>query len=192
MEQVVLLDDAGQAIGVEDKAVVHHEDTPLHLAFSCYVFNDRGEFLLTQRAHHKRTWPGVWTNTCCGHPAPGEDMRAAITRRLGEELGLTVHALELALPGFQYRAVMDNGVVENEKCPVFAAFTDATPQPNPDEVAETRWVDWKEFSAEVLAGSAEVSPWCALQVRQLSELGPEPAQWPRGAREDLPPAAHLD
>ncbi|QIZ33588.1 isopentenyl-diphosphate Delta-isomerase [Saccharopolyspora sp. ASAGF58] len=191
MEQVVLLDESGQAIGVEDKAIVHHQDTPLHLAFSCYVFNGRGEFLLTQRAHHKRTFPSVWTNTCCGHPGPKEDMKAAITRRLGEELGLTVRGLELVLPGFQYRATMPNGVVENEKCPVFVAFTENTPQPNPDEVAATRWVDWKKFSAEVLAEETEVSAWCALQVRQLVELGPEPAQWPKGAAADLPPAAHV-
>ncbi|MER7084042.1 isopentenyl-diphosphate delta-isomerase [Saccharopolyspora kobensis] len=191
MEQVVLLDESGQAIGVEDKTTVHHRETPLHLAFSCYVFNERGEFLLTQRAHHKKTFPSVWTNTCCGHPAPDEEMKAAITRRLDEELGLTVHGLELALPGFRYRAVMPNGVVENEMCPVFFAFTDRTPEPNPDEVAETRWVNWKEFSAEVLSGRTEVSPWCELQVRQLVELGPEPAQWPEGTRTDLPPAAHV-
>ncbi|SFS95763.1 isopentenyl-diphosphate Delta-isomerase [Saccharopolyspora flava] len=191
MEQVVLLDEAGQAIDVEDKATVHHQETPLHLAFSCYVFNDRGEFLLTQRAHHKKTFPSVWTNTCCGHPAPEEEMKAAITRRLGEELGLTVRGLELALPAFRYRATMDNGVAENEMCPVFVAFTDSTPHPNADEVAETRWVQWKEFSTGVLAGDTEVSPWCALQVRELTELGAEPAQWPVGDPANLPPAAHV-
>lgn len=189
MEQVVLLDDSGQAIGVEDKRTVHHLDTPLHLAFSCYVFNDRGEFLLTQRAHHKRTWPSVWTNTCCGHPAPGESMREAIVRRLGEELGLVVRDLRLALPRFRYRAVMPNGVVENEMCPVFVAFTESDPAPNPDEVAGTRWVEWKRFREDVLADRAEVSPWCVQQVRELAELGAEPAQWPDGAETDLPPAA---
>ena len=191
MEQVVLLDEAGQAIGVEDKATVHHQETPLHLAFSCYVFNDHGEFLLTQRAHHKRTFPSVWTNTCCGHPAPEEEMKAAITRRLGEELGLAVRGLELALPAFRYHATMDNGVTENEMCPVFVAFTDSTPAPNPDEVASTRWVRWKEFSTGVLSGDTEVSPWCALQVRELTELGPEPAQWPVGTPANLPPAARV-
>lgn len=191
MEKVVLLDETGQAIGVEDKTTVHHRQTPLHLAFSCYVFNDRGEFLLTQRAHHKPTFPSVWTNTCCGHPAPEEDMGAAIVRRLGEELGLTVHDLELALPGFRYRAVMPNGVVENEMCPVFFAFTEDTPRPNPDEVAETRWVDWAEFSTGVLSGRVEVSPWCELQVRQLVELGPDPTRWRGGAPADLPPAAQV-
>ncbi|MER7011996.1 isopentenyl-diphosphate Delta-isomerase [Saccharopolyspora sp. NPDC000359] len=191
MEQVVLLDESGEAVGVEDKTIVHHRETPLHLAFSCYVFNDRGEFLLTQRAHHKRTFPSVWTNSCCGHPAPEEEMKAAIARRLSEELGLAVHGLELALPGFRYRAVMPNGVVENEMCPVFFAFTEHTPRPNPEEVAETRWVDWAEFSAGVLSGTTEVSPWCELQVRQLVELGPEPARWPKGTPTGLPPAARV-
>ncbi|GAA2344669.1 isopentenyl-diphosphate Delta-isomerase [Saccharopolyspora halophila] len=190
MEQVVLLDETGEAIGVEDKATVHHQRTPLHLAFSCYVFNDRGEFLLTQRAHHKRTFPSVWTNTCCGHPAPYEEMKSAITRRLGEELGLRVRGLELVLPGFRYRAEMDN-VVENEMCPVFVAFTSDSPTPNADEVAEARWVPWKEFSTDVLADRTEVSPWCRLQVEQLDELGADPARWPTGAPVQLPPAAQV-
>ncbi|GAA4871640.1 MULTISPECIES: isopentenyl-diphosphate Delta-isomerase [Saccharopolyspora] len=189
MEQVVLLDDSGEAVGVADKAGVHHRETPLHLAFSCYVFNGRGEFMLTQRAHHKRTWPSVWTNTCCGHPAPGEPLPEAITRRLGEELGLAVRDLALALPRFRYRAVMDNGVVENEMCPVFFAFTDGEASPNPDEVDAARWVPWKEFSADVLAGRAGVSPWCVQQVEQLAELGPDPAQWTAGDPAELPAAA---
>ena len=189
MEQVVLLNDSGQAIGVTDKATVHHLDTPLHLAFSCYVFNDRGELLLTQRAHHKRTWPGVWTNTCCGHPAPGEQLPEAISRRLTEELGLSAHGLALALPRFRYRAVMSNGVVENEMCPVFVAFADGEPQPNPDEVADTRWADWARFSAEVLAGEVDISPWCRQQVGELAGLGADPARWPVGAEAELPAAA---
>jgi isopentenyl-diphosphate delta-isomerase len=189
VEQVVLLDDSGQAIGVADKSTVHHPETPLHLAFSCYVFNGRGEFLLTQRAHHKKTWPGVWTNTCCGHPAPEEPVEEAITRRLREELGLTVHTLQLALPRFRYRAVMDNGVVENEMCPVFVAFTDEQPQPNPEEVANTRWVDWAKFSDDVIAGQADVSPWCQEQVPQLVKLGPNPLAWPAGRETELPAAA---
>ena len=187
MESVVLLDDAGRRIGVADKAGVHHENTPLHLAFSCYVFDPGGRFLLTRRAVDKKTWPGVWTNSCCGHPAPGEPITEAVARRLGQELGLTdLRALDVLLPRFRYRAVMASGIVENEVCPVFRAVVTAEPVPDPAEVDATRWQPWAEFSTAVLDGSADVSPWCRLQVAQLAELGPDPLAWPSAAVADLP------
>ena len=99
MESVVLLDEAGYAIGTADKTAVHHVQTPLHLAFSCYLFNEAGQFLLTRRAESKRTWPGVWTNTCCGHPLPDEPISGSVLRRLREELGISAAKLTLVLPG---------------------------------------------------------------------------------------------
>jgi len=85
-EYVVLVDEDGTEIGTATKASVHHATTPLHLGFSCYVFDARGRVLLTRRALGKRTWPGVWTNSFCGHPAPGEMVTDAVRRRAGEEL----------------------------------------------------------------------------------------------------------
>ena len=185
-EQVVLLDQVGHAIGVAPKATVHTSDTPLHLAFSCYVFDRRGAVLLTRRASHKPTWPGVWTNSFCGHPAPGESLVDAVSRRAVQELGVTLDDARLLLPGFRYRAVMANGVVENEMCPVFAALTDDAARPDPEEVDGFEWVDWSQFRSSVLDGTRDVSPWCVEQVRALPE---DPATATPLDEALLPPAA---
>ena len=84
-EQVVLVTPDGTPVGVAEKSTVHSTDTPLHLAFSCYLFDERGRVLMTRRALAKATWPGVWTNTCCGHPQPGEPPADAVVRRLHQE-----------------------------------------------------------------------------------------------------------
>lgn len=190
-QHVVLLDDEGRAVGTHDKTTVHTQNTPLHLAFSSYVVRADGAVLLTRRASSKTTWPGVLTNTCCGHPAPGEKLDAAVLRRIGEELGLRAESAELVLPHFRYRAVMDNGIVENEICPVYRVRVDenATLDPDPAEVDETRWVSWREFSAGVLGGTIDVSPWCRTQVEQLTALADEPLGWPASPDDLLPPAA---
>jgi len=189
LESVVLVDEAGRALGAADKVAVHHDQTPLHLAFSCYLFNEAGQFLLTRRAESKRTFPGVWTNTCCGHPLPGETMSGSVLRRLRGELGIGTAKLTLVLPRFRYQARMDNGVMENEVCPVYAAYADLPPDPDPAEVAETRWVDWAEFCAAVRDGRQRVSPWCVMQLAELGALGPRPFDWLAADAADLPPAA---
>jgi isopentenyl-diphosphate delta-isomerase len=185
-ELVVLLDPAGRAVGTAPKRTVHHADTPLHLAFSCYVFDERGAVLVTRRALHKPTWPGVWTNSVCGHPAPGEPLADAVRRRGRDELGIGLVDVRLALPTFRYRAVMPDGVVENEMCPVFVARTSDAVDARADEVAATEWVDWPLFRATVLEGSREVSPWC---VEQLRLLPPEPVDAAAQPSHLLPPAA---
>ncbi|MER6824803.1 isopentenyl-diphosphate Delta-isomerase [Streptosporangium sp. NPDC000563] len=188
-EHVVLVDTEGNAIGTAAKATVHGLDTPLHLAFSSYVFDEQGRVLLSRRALHKTTWPGVWTNSCCGHPLPGEPLAEAVTRRLSHELGLAADRVDLLLPRFSYRAVMDNGIVERELCPVYRVLVTAEASPNPDEVDDVRWMPWKEFTDGVLGDRLAISPWCREQVPQLVELGADPLAWGAADPADLPPAA---
>lgn len=165
---VVLLDQDRAPVGTMPRNEVHTEDTPLHLAFSTYLFDRRGRLLVTRRALDKRTWPGVWTNSCCGHVKPDETPAEAARRRVEEELGLAAREWRLVLPDFAYRAVSAEGLVENEVCPVFTAVVDADPTPAAEEVAEWRWVEWDSFRTAVAAAPWLVSPWCALQMAQLS------------------------
>lgn len=185
----MLVDLDGRALGTAPKTSVHGQATPLHLAFSSYVFDGDGRVLLTRRAEHKLTWPGVWTNSCCGHPLPGEPVAHAVLRRLSYELGLTVDRADLMLPAFSYRAQMANGIVEHELCPVFRVMVDAPVVPNPDEVGEVRWMPWKEFAEGTLSGLLAISPWCREQVPLLAELGSDPLAWQPASPDDLPPAA---
>ncbi len=188
-ELLVLVDESGNAVGSAPKATTHHARTPLHLAFSCYVFDQAGRLLLTQRAHDKPTFPGVWTNSLCGHPAPGERMVDAVARRAEQELGLALESVTPALPSFRYEATMANGVRENELCPVFTAIATSDPTPEPSEVAAWEWVAWGPFRDAVLAGDREVSVWCALQVAELATREVADGRFRPGSPADLPPAA---
>jgi isopentenyl-diphosphate delta-isomerase type 1 len=173
-DDVVLVDVTGAPVGSAPRASVHDTDTPLHLAFSCYVSNGQGQVLLTRRALDKRTWPGVWTNTCCGHPRPGEALDDAVRRRLVDELGLEVGELTCVLPDFAYRATDASGVVENEVCPVFVAPAHPASgvAANASEVMEWRWVPWESLAASVRATPFAFSPWSVLQVPLLDERSP--------------------
>ncbi|QLL07864.1 isopentenyl-diphosphate Delta-isomerase [Mycobacterium vicinigordonae] len=189
MEHVVLLDDSGFACGTAEKRTVHHEATPLHLAYSCYIFDSAGRLYVTRRSSTKATWPGIWTNSCCGHPAPGEALTHAVRRRVREELSVTLTDLKLILPDFRYRAVMGNGIVENEICPVFSATTSQVPQPDPAETDSIRTFEWTDFVQSVKRGTFVVSPWCRDQVSALATLDANPDNWRPASVDLLPPAA---
>jgi isopentenyl-diphosphate delta-isomerase len=185
-EEIVLLDPAGRAVGTAPKVASHHDHTPFHLAFSCYLVDEAGRVLITQRAHDKLSFPSVWTNSCCGHPGPGEGLREAVRRRLQTELGVAVTgALTLVLPQFTYRAVAANAMVEHERCPVVRAVGATEVRPNPTEVAAAEWRDWD--ACVELAGRPEASPWYRLQLAELAPLG-APLGWQAADASLLPPA----
>lgn len=169
-EAVVLLGEDGTPIGHERKDTVHGPDTPLHLAFSCYGFDAEGRVLATRRSIAKRAFPGVWTNTCCGHPGPGEFMESAVARRLRSELGVAPRDLVCALPTFRYRAE-SGGVVENEICPVYLCRIDGDPAPDPAEADRVDWIAWPDYVARAARSGSDLSPWSRLQVEQLRRWG---------------------
>jgi isopentenyl-diphosphate delta-isomerase len=171
-ELIVLLDTNGNEIGTAPKLASHHAHTPLHRAFSCYVFNDEGKFLVTQRALSKKVWPGVWTNSVCGHPAPGETHEAAIRRRAQHELGMQVSDIQVVLPDYRYITPPFKGIIENEICPVFVARLAGGPKPNPEEIETLEWLDWSAYVAHITAQPDKYSYWAKDQLTQLqaSEL----------------------
>jgi isopentenyl-diphosphate delta-isomerase len=168
---VVLLDEEGRPRGTARKDEVHTEDTPLHLAFSCWVFDGDGRVLLTRRSPAKLTWPGVWTNSFCGHPAPGEDLADAVHRRAWDELGARLADVRSALPEFRYRAVSASGIVENEVCPVYTARLASALDPHPDEIADLRWTTLDELRSSTKADPGPYSPWMLEQLEQLALPG---------------------
>ena len=180
---VELVDEAGRVVGQEPRATVHHGETPRHRAFSVYLIDAAGRVLLTRRALSKITWPGVWSNSCCGHPRPGESDVAAIHRRVREELGVEVMDVEVILPDFAYTATDPHGLVENEHCPVYRACIVDTVvlRPDPGEVMDYQWLAWPDLIATVERAPGLLSPWAVSQVRTLAS-SPDVAQLPRRPR----------
>lgn len=167
---VVLVDDDGNDAGTAPRLAVHTADTPRHRAFSTHLRRADGKVLITRRALHKKTWPGVWTNSACGHLLPGETPVQAALRRVPLELGAAPTNLRVVLPDFTYRATDASGIVENELCPVMVGDIDADALDlNPDEVAEHAWVTWDEVRNLVCTAPFLLSPWAVLQVPQLGE-----------------------
>lgn len=163
---VVLSDPLGNPIGTALKATVHTTDTPLHLAFSCYVFNTQGQLLITRRALGKKTWPGVWTNSACGHLAPKESAREAVLRWVPHELGVSrIEDLCVGIADFEYKATDSSGVVEWEICPVFMALCEEEINPEKSEVDSFSWVHPAQLFDAVDATPFVFSPWMVKQLR---------------------------
>ncbi len=182
-EWVCLVDEDNREVGFVEKSKVHRSNTPLHRAFSIFLFNDEGELLLQQRALHKVTWPGVWSNSCCGHPQPGELLATAAHRRLRQELNLAGGELHLAVHDFRYRASY-MGVEENEICPVFIGrLNQRCFSFDPNEVCATSWITWDTFlraatDPSTLSHSLRTtlpafSPWSRWEAAQLSHTVPD-------------------
>jgi isopentenyl-diphosphate delta-isomerase len=165
-ERVILVDERDRAIGTEDKRIAHVAACR-HRAVSVFVFNSSGSLLLQQRALTKYHSGGLWSNTCCGHPRPGETVVAAARRRLAHEMGL---GCRLHRSGaLCYRAAVSGGLWEHEYDHLFVGITDRAPRPDAGEVSAWDWVDPGELTMRLRDTPEAFTPWLPLAGRTVSE-----------------------
>jgi isopentenyl-diphosphate delta-isomerase len=167
-ENVVLIDEADAALGEGEKLDVHRRGA-LHRAFSVFAFNADGELLLQRRALSKYHSGGLWANTCCGHPRPGEATADAARRRLGEELGIGCGELRPA-GTLRYRAELAD-LVENELDHLFVTQVEDEPRPDPEEVVEWRYAGRDELAAWLAARPGDFTAWFPPAWRIVSTNG---------------------
>ncbi len=164
MPQVILVNEADEAIGVMDKMEAH-EKGQLHRAFSIFIFNSKGELLLQQRAHDKYHSAGLWTNTCCSHPQPEEEVTVAAKRRLVEEMGFETELTKAF--AFQYKTDFDNGLTEHEIDHVFTGQYDGPLKLDPQEVADYSFATLSNIKQSIAAEPHLYTSWFKIAFPKL-------------------------
>lgn len=157
MEKVILVDEQDLEVGEMEKLEAHEKGV-LHRAFSVFIFNEKGQMLLQQRAFHKYHSGGLWTNACCSHPAPGESVEVAAVRRLQFEMGMQASDLHIA-DKFLYRAEFENGLTEHELDYVLIGMAETDPVINPDEVHAFAWHSMAELTQDVENNPEKYTYW---------------------------------
>ncbi|MBW5890971.1 isopentenyl-diphosphate Delta-isomerase [Pectobacterium polaris] len=166
LTEVVLVDENDRPTGVMEKQEAHVKGA-LHRAITVYVFNSRQQLLLQQRAEEKYHSGGLWSNTCCSHPAPGEETLQAAHRRLYEEMGLRCALTPMFT--LTYRLPLDNGLIEHELGHVYFGVTDDVPQINPDEVSNYAYQSIDEIAQRMVATPEQFTAWFQLTFARIPE-----------------------
>lgn len=164
MNEVILVDVNDNPIGVMEKMMAHQQGV-LHRAFSIFLFNGRGEMLLQRRALTKYHSPGLWTNTCCSHPMPGESIESAAQRRLMEEMGMS--SVMVKAFDFIYKASLDNNLVEHEFDHVFFGTTNESPVINEEEVCEWKWLPVYDVYIDVQLNPERYTEWFKIALPEV-------------------------
>lgn len=168
MEQtfVILVDSDDKELGVMEKMEAHSKGK-LHRAFSIFLFNSKGELLLQKRAEEKYHSPGLWTNTCCSHPVPGENLEDSVHDRLNFEMGIDAPLKELF--HFTYKSEFDNGLIEHEFDHVFVGFTNKNPQINSSEVSDFKWMSLAELKEDLEENGQQYTSWFKILLEEHKE-----------------------
>ena len=167
MEQVILVNEQDQQIGIMEKMAAHLVPR-LHRAFSIFIFNTDNQLLLQQRAFTKYHSPGLWTNTCCSHPRNGESLEQATSRRLQEEMGMSCEMHEVFT--FIYKAPVGLGLVEHEFDHVWFGTTNATPVINTEEVASWKYMSLDDIAADMKAHPEQYTEWFKISFDEIKKL----------------------
>lgn len=159
MEEVILVDVNDNPLGTIEKLEAHHRGL-LHRAFSVFLFNSDGQMLLQKRARHKYHSAGLWTNTCCSHPQPGEPVESAAIRRLKEEMGI-VASTSFAYK-FIYKASLDHELIEHELDHVYIGQFNGNPLINENEVEDWKFVDLDWIQQDINKNPDQYTAWFKL------------------------------
>jgi isopentenyl-diphosphate delta-isomerase len=163
-EKVILVDKNDKEIGIGEKLQTHKKGE-LHRAFSVFVFNSKDELLLQKRAKSKYHSGGLWTNTCCSHPKPGELIEKTIHRRLKEEMGFDCNLKQIF--NFYYKEKLDNIFFEHEWDYIFFGKFDGEPMPNPEEVDDWKWISLEELKKDMLKNSGNYTAWLKILIDKV-------------------------
>ncbi len=166
MEQVILVDENDVMTGSMEKMEAHQKAV-LHRAFSVFVFNSHGQLLMQQRAARKYHSAGLWTNTCCSHPRPGEDTASAALRRLQEELGFVTPVIKAF--DFIYQSPFDNGLTEYEFDHVFVGYYDGPVNPDPEEVNDYAYWDMEKTETLLQTSPERFTTWFHIAFPRIAQ-----------------------
>ncbi|GAB5564356.1 MAG: isopentenyl-diphosphate Delta-isomerase [Winogradskyella sp.] len=166
-EQVILVDEYDNQIGLMPKMEAH-EKAVLHRAFSVFIFNNRNELMLQQRAMHKYHSPGLWTNTCCSHQRDGESNLEAGKRRLEEEMGFVTELEEST--SFIYKAPFSNGLTEHEYDHIMIGYYNDEPIINKEEVADWKWMNLEAVKADMAEHPENYTAWFKIIFEKFYEF----------------------
>lgn len=167
MNEVILVNESDEPIGRMEKMQAHEEGR-LHRAFSIFLFNDKGEMLLQQRSATKYHSPNLWTNACCSHPMPDEELNDATARRLKEELDLEGIILKKEF-SFIYKAVLENGLTEHEYDHVFIGYYNRLPPVIKEEASAYRFISFSALTEEIKQTPDKFSAWFKIALPELME-----------------------
>lgn len=167
VEYVLLVDEQDNQIGVMEKMQAHKEAL-LHRAISVFIFNDKNEMLLQQRAAEKYHSPLLWTNACCSHPRPGEVLIDTAHRRLKEEMNMACNLSHQF--SFIYKAVLEQGLTEHEYDHVFFGISNAVPEPNPAEVADWKYMHIADIEKDIQLNPESYTIWFKLMLAKIKSI----------------------